>query len=83
MRGERRPSYVAANIVDAKGGIKYSIIPAMWLQVGTVVFALLIVIAVVMGLLVIINRYDIQDLKKKVEVQETGTNVSNTYNSNR
>jgi hypothetical protein len=86
MRGDKKPSFIAANIVNSQGDIKFHLIPTNWVKIGLIVFATLLIAAVVLGLMVVTNRFELDDLKYKMEVHEMetqNTNAQHPSNINR
>lgn len=70
MRGDKQ--FIAASIVDKAGDIVYHVIPAIWVRVSLGVLGLLIVIAICLGLLILNNKADIDNLKNKITVEGQG-----------
>lgn len=80
MRGDNI-KFSAAHVVDVEGNVQYHVLPTKWVKLGLIGFALLLIIAVVLGLLIINNKSDIDSLRYKIETQE-GHN-DNTPDPNR
>lgn len=67
MRGDKQ--FIAANIIDKDGQVVYHVIPAIWVRVGAIILVLLIFIALCLGLLILNNKADIDNLKNKITVE--------------
>ena len=91
MRGEIKPDdgprnkLSAATIVDINGVPKYHVVPTRFVALGLSCMALLFIIAVLLGLLVISNKFAIDNLENKIKVdEETQINDNtNTQDPNR
>lgn len=73
MRGER-PAYTAATIVDKEGATRYHIIPNRLIIFGLATMALLVMTALILGFLIIHNKYEIDTLRQKIEAPVEDTN---------
>lgn len=70
MRGENKRPYSAATIVDEEGTAHYHVIPTRLVTIGIACVALLMLIAVILGVLVVTNKWEIYDLQEKIKVEE-------------
>jgi hypothetical protein len=68
MRGQK--SYTAGTIVDLDGRPRYYILPNKLILFAIASMIVIVIVTVVMGLVVIYNRNEIEGLKDKIEVQE-------------
>ena len=79
MRGQKK--YSAGTIVDLDGIPKFYIVPNKLILFGIASMALVILITAVLSMMVIYNKFEIEDLREKIKVQETGTNDTDTPNT--
>lgn len=71
MRGERqKPYYMAGTIVDLEGQPKYYILPGKLVAVGLISMGLLFIVALMLALMIIKNKIEIDNLKQQVTVEE-------------
>lgn len=68
MRGEKIK--VSGSIVDKKGATRYYIIPANLLVFGLMSMGLLIVVAILLGVMVLTNRTDIDNLRDRLKIEK-------------
>lgn len=71
MRGDKA-KFVVASVIDSEGTTHYNILPTRWVTIAIGGFALMLLLAVVLGLMIINNKYDIDNLRQKIQVQEQG-----------
>lgn len=80
MRGDSK--LIVASIIDAEGNTHYHILPTRWVKVGSIGFALILLLAIILGLMIINNKYDIDNLRQKVQDVNGGC-CSNANQSNK
>ena len=81
MRGDN-VKFTAAHVIDTEGNVQYHVLPTRWVTFGIIGFCLMLLIAVVLGLLIINNKKDIDNLRQEtIEVNEG--HDANTSNTNR
>ena len=75
MRGEnKRPMYSAATVVDHQGATKYYILPGKLAVLAVSSMIILVIIAILLGFMIVKNKYEIDSLKQQVQVNaEDGT----------
>lgn len=67
MRGDKM---IVASVIDEDGNTHYHILPTRWVKIGAVGFALMLFLAVILGLMIINNKYDIENLRQKIQVHD-------------
>lgn len=74
MRGNTKHSAV---VVDLEGVEHYRIISTTWVKLTVVGFALLMVLMILLALLMLFNRYEIDSIRDRIQVEENATNTRN------
>lgn len=82
MRGDlTRPGLLAATIIDHQGVPKYHIVPTKLIVFGGVSLLLTLLTILILGLMIVSNRHDLDQLRDKIVVEEKED--ANTSNTNR
>lgn len=76
MRGDKN-QFKAATVVDIEGKAHYYIIPGRLVYLGAVTITLMLFIAIVLSLLTLYNRYDLDTIKEHIQVEESKKDGSN------
>jgi hypothetical protein len=77
MRGETpKPiTYSAATIVDEAGTPRYHILPSRLIVIGILSMGLLLMIGLILATLVLENKYNIDKLRDRINVEDRSTNA--------
>lgn len=70
MRGDNNTRFTAARVIDTEGKLHFHVVPTKWVSFGLVGFILMLVLAVVMGLLILSNKTDIERLREEIKIEE-------------
>ena len=73
MRGEKSqlPNYTVATIINADGVPKYHVLPGRLVTILIISVTLLFTLVVMLGFLMLKNKFEIENLKQQVSVEET------------
>lgn len=74
MRGDNK-RLSAASLIDDDGKTHFHVIPSRWLQVGSLLMILMVLGAILMTIMMMMNRGDIDALKMKDQQMEVNANV--------
>lgn len=77
MRGDKNKQYKAATVIDPEGNTQFYIIPGRLVYFGAVSITLMLFIAIVLSLLTLYNRYDLDTIKEQIKVEESKKDGSN------
>lgn len=67
-----------AVVVDLDGVEHYRIVSTTWVKITIVGFVLMLVLMILLALLMLFNRYEIDSIRDKIHVEDNG--ATNTQN---